>query len=306
MNGLIESIRYASREIVRELGLLSKDDDYDLPLSFRHALIELDAHGSLSQVELGDLLRLNKSTVSRMVQKLIQQKLIAVVNDDNDQRYKHLYLTESGKKALLKINRTADQQVHDALLSLTANEQTMVASAMAVYAKALKRARLQQGYRIRLIRRSDNLEMMTIIKKTLKEFGADRLGFAFVDPELENLHDAFQGKLSAYYVIVKNADQKVVGGAGFGPLVGGDESICELKKMYLSQDIRGLGLGYILLQTILSSAKKAGYSACYLETLKSMESANYLYDKCGFESLAQPLGNTGHFGCDKWYLKKLA
>lgn len=305
MNELIERVRYASREIVRELGLLSKDDGYDLPLSFRHALIELDAHGSLSQVELGDLLRLNKSTISRMVQKLIQQKLIAVVNNDNDQRFKHLYLTESGNKALLKINRAADQQVHHALLSLTANEQVMVASAMAVYAKALKRARMQQDYRIRLIRQSDNLQMMTIIKKTLKEFGADRPGFAFVDPELENLYDAFQGKFSAYYVIEKNADQKVVGGAGYGPLMGGDETTCELKKMYLSPDIRGLGLGYTLLQTILSSASKTGYSACYLETLKSMEGANHLYDKCGFEALVKPLGNTGHFGCDKWYLKKL-
>jgi putative acetyltransferase len=36
-----------------------------------------------------------------------------------------------------------------------------------------------------------------------------------------------------------------------------------------------------------------------------MKQARALYAKNGFEPLNQPLGNTGHFGCNAWYLKTL-
>lgn len=301
----IKVIRFSSREMVRELGLLAKVEPYELSLSFRHVLIELESHGSLSHVELSELLRLNKSTISRMVKKLIDLKLIATFENEADQRFKQLYLTSNGKKTLAKINALADRQVNDALLQLTDAEKETIASAMTLYAKALKRARIQNEYIVRSIIKSDNSDMMAIIKKVLKEYGADRPGFAFVDPELENLHRAFHTNKSGYFVIERKSDKKIVGGAGFGMLAGSDSSICELKKMYLLPEIRGLGLGSHLLKIIFSHAQKSGYKKCYLETLNSMENANYLYQKSGFTPLINPLGNTGHFGCDKWYLKEL-
>jgi putative acetyltransferase len=105
------------------------------------------------------------------------------------------------------------------------------------------------------------------------------------------------------YVIER--DGKTLGCGGFGPLVGGDAHICELKKMYFLPVLRSKGYGKKLALRIFEDARKAGYTHCYLETLCSMRSANALYQKLGFLPLEGPLGATGHGGCDAWYLTPL-
>ena len=44
-----------------------------------------------------------------------------------------------------------------------------------------------------------------------------------------------------------------------------------------------------------------GYRTCYLETLAQMERARDLYERFGFLPLEAPMGDTGHFGCNRWY-----
>lgn len=304
-NYLIEKVRHSSRDIVREFGLLSKETPYGIPLSTRHLLIGLEFHGSLTNVEISTLLKLDKSTISRLIKSLTQQKIVMVSHDEKDQRCKRILLTTSGKKLLERINQIAYKQVEDALLQLSEIEQQKVTSGLELYSKALKRSRIHEDYLIRPIQKKDNVELMMIIKKVLIEYGADRPGFAFVDPELENMHKAYSRKAWSYFVVERISDKKILGGAGIGPLLGAEKSICELKKMYLSIDARGLRLGYSLLQKVLARAKEYGYKQCYLETLHSMEKANTLYNKFEFTLLDKPLGDTGHFGCDAWYIKKL-
>ena len=101
-------------------------------------------------------------------------------------------------------------------------------------------------------------------------------------------------------------DEKVVGCGGIGPLAGGDDSTCELRKMFFLPATRGIGLGRRLLSLVMDEARKRGYTACYLETLDRMWRANKLYRKSGFELLDKPLGETGHDACDRWYWLDLA
>ena len=101
MNNLsqhILKVRESSRRIVRELGLLGNESPFDLPLSFRHVLIELDLRGQLNQLELTELLILDKSTVSRMVKKLTNYKLVAAAIDKSDRRYKLLSINGCGQE----------------------------------------------------------------------------------------------------------------------------------------------------------------------------------------------------------------
>ncbi len=302
---LIEKIRHSSREMVRELGMLSDDSHDSLPPSFCHTLIELERHGSLSQIELSVLLRLDKSTISRIIKKLLSKKFITAMSNPTDKRCHQILLTSAGKKMLAQIHALANQQVSDSLLQLSNADQKLVIQGIALYAKALKQARIHNEYQICPIQKKDNLELMMLIKKVLQEHGANRPGFAFVDPELEDMHTAFNQNNSFYFIVKRKSDNKIMGGAGIGVLQGAHPSIGELKKMYFLPEIRGLGLGNILLQHILMTAKQKGYKQCYLETLLSMDKANNLYKKSGFKILAKPLGNTGHYGCNAWYLKKL-
>lgn len=114
---------------------------------------------------------------------------------------------------------------------------------------------------------------------------------------------AYAADRSAYYVVTR--DDVVLGGGGYAPLAGGDDAVCELRKMYFLPEARGLGVGRKLLLHILSEARKSGYSECYLETLEHMHQARALYASVGFEALCEPRGSTGHFGCDSWMLLRL-
>lgn len=68
----INDIRSTSRRLVRELGFMGGDfAGTDLPPSAVHALIEIEACPRISARDLGKMLRLEKSSISRMLRKLV-------------------------------------------------------------------------------------------------------------------------------------------------------------------------------------------------------------------------------------------
>lgn len=60
-----------------------------------------------------------------------------------------------------------------------------------------------------------------------------------------------------------------------------------------------------MIKICLDKARVFGFEHCYLETLPYMKSAIKLYNKEGFKSLKEPLGNTGHHSCNVWMIKKI-
>lgn len=156
---------------------------------------------------------------------------------------------------------------------------------------------------LRPIRPVDDERIAWIIRRVMTEFGAVGEGYSIVDAEVDAMSVAYAGPETAYFVAA--ADEEILGGAGIGPLVGGPEDVCELKKMYVLPAGRGLGLGRRLMEACLQAAREAGYRRCYLETLGHMSAARQLYERYGFEPLSAPMGTTGHSGCNSWYLLRL-
>ena len=108
----------------------------------------------------------------------------------------------------------------------------------------------------------------------------------------------------AYFVVEREG--RVMGGGGIAPLEGADPGICELRKMYFLPELRGMGAGSALIAKCLDAARQLDYAKCYLETLTGMHAAQALYEKHGFERIPTALGATGHFGCNRFYLRALA
>ncbi len=158
------------------------------------------------------------------------------------------------------------------------------------------------GIVIRPVEKKDNAALSILIKTVLTEFGANRAGFAFTDPETDAMYEAYHRAGHEYFVAERS--NELIGGIGFGALTGADGSICELRKMYLLKEARGLGLGDQMLCLAQEAASK-DYALMYLETLASMSKAIALYQHHQFELLPGPLGNTGHYSCDTWMSKKL-
>jgi len=154
--------------------------------------------------------------------------------------------------------------------------------------------------RIRPITPADNAAMANIIRTVMTEFGASGPGFAIHDAEVDCMAEAYSQPRCAYFVIER--DGVVCGGAGVAPLV---EGVCELRKMYFLSSLRGLGVGSTAIERCLDAARALGYKQCYLETLTGMDAAQHLYAKHGFRKIDAPLGNTGHFSCDRFFLRDL-
>ena len=299
----IEELRYYSRELIREFGFLDTTyQRYDLNVAQIHLLLECERYGSIDQQTLAKNLRVNKSYVSRLVKSLLELELTTVTDNPADNRIKNVILTSKGHIKVKEINDIAQKQVVSALHYLTEEEQIKVNEGLNLYSQALKKGRKLEGVIIRPIQQEDNGQMSVIIKSVLIEYGANKPGFAFTDEETNALFDAYQGNGKQYFVAEHS--NRLLGGIGFGPLQGAASTICELRKMYLVKEARGLGLGDELLCFAEMEAKKS-YTHMYLETLSSMTQAISIYRRRGFDFLQSPLGDTGHYSCDTWMIKDI-
>jgi putative acetyltransferase len=156
---------------------------------------------------------------------------------------------------------------------------------------------------IRIIQSTDNKTLALLIRNTMAEFGVDKPGTVYDDPTTDELFDLFQKNGSIYFVAL--AKETILGGAGIFPSKALPQKTCELVKMYLSPESRGLGLGKRLLDKCLEFAKTFGYQQVYIETMPELTRAIGMYLKFGFHPIKGPLGSTGHYGCEVWMIEEL-
>jgi putative acetyltransferase len=156
---------------------------------------------------------------------------------------------------------------------------------------------------IRPIEPGDNEALAKVIRTALAEFGANKPGTVYFDPTTDALYELFRTPGSFYYVAT--IDEVIVGGCGIYPTDNLPSGTCELVKLYVSKEARGIGLGKQLMEQSMKWAKDNAYTHVYLESMPELAKAVSIYEKVGFKSLESPLGNSGHCGCDIWMLKAL-
>lgn len=303
MEPLVKNLRLSLRKLVRELDVTKgvyKSTGYSYTEC--HILIELDQYGMMTIKELAELLNTDKSIISKTVNSMMKKGLLKTEKNRTDNRQKPLVLTQKGKSEAGRLNYEANVQVTEALSILKEEERDIVLKGIQSYSKALNKMRKQAEFQVRPIRKSDNKFMEKIIIDVMTEFGAVGEGYSIKDAEVANMFDAYNNDKSAYFVITRG--KEVLGGAGVGILPEA-EDVCELKKMYFVPEIRGIGLGEKLLNLCLDAARKIGYKRCYLETLERMPQARGLYMKYGFDPINGPVGCTGHYSCDNYYIRDL-
>lgn len=80
-------------------------------------------------------------------------------------------------------------------------------------------------------------------------------------------------------LILASVDGK---GAGCIALRRISEDICEMKRLYVRNTYRGLGIGKALISMLVDEAKKSDYRYIRLDTLAAMKEAQNLYISFGF------------------------
>ncbi|MBX3579875.1 MAG: GNAT family N-acetyltransferase [Rhizobiaceae bacterium] len=63
------------------------------------------------------------------------------------------------------------------------------------------------------------------------------------------------------------------------------DGVCEMKRMYVSAEARGKGVGRALVARLLADARAAGYHTMRLDTSMHQHEAMALYEQAGFRSI---------------------
>lgn len=107
------------------------------------------------------------------------------------------------------------------------------------------------------------------------------LCFQDLDGEIAQLPGDYGGPRGALVSIWVN--QQLAGCCALRALDTSDYPLAaEMKRLYVRQAYRGLGLGRQLAEAILDAARIAGYQHVLLDTLSDMEAARALYVELGF------------------------
>ncbi len=122
-----------------------------------------------------------------------------------------------------------------------------------------------------------------ILVEYAQALGVD-LAFQHFHEELQTLPGDYAEPSGA--LVLAYVDNQVAGCGALRGLADADyANACEMKRLYVRQAFRKIGLGRLIAQTLIDRAIEAGYSVMLLDTLDDMEAARGLYGSLGFEEI---------------------
>jgi DNA-binding MarR family transcriptional regulator len=125
---------------VRAFGLLHPERTpcgVAVPVSEAHAMAELARDPGLSQQELGRRLRLEKSTVSRLVRQLETRSWVERNGDDRDGRMVRLSLTDQGREAAADLAAARSARFERLVAAIPPDQRGVVLSSLSILVEAI-------------------------------------------------------------------------------------------------------------------------------------------------------------------------
>lgn len=288
-SSIVEEIRISSRLMVRELGFMNHTlAATDYSPSVVHTLLEMESRGSMTAAQIVQVLGLEKSSVSRMLAKLIKAGELEETPSTEDARFKQLSLSAQGKETVRKINAYGNERVISALQKMDASQQRVVAEGLGFYASALKACRddadlntrsaieIVSGYHPGMIGRITEMHGSFYARE--HNFGS------FFESKVAAGLAEFSGRLDSpdNQIWLAMLNGRIVGSVAIdGEDLGNNEA--HLRWFILDDGCRGSGVGRKLIAEAMKFCDEKAFSAVQLWTFNKLAAARRLYESFGFE-----------------------
>jgi DNA-binding MarR family transcriptional regulator/GNAT superfamily N-acetyltransferase len=288
----VAQVRRFHRLVTKRAGAL--EDHFlgrERPLGESRVLYEIGSRGADIR-ELRARLELDSGYLSRLVQSLAGKGLVILRPGEGDERVRRAELTVAGRAELEEMNRRSDDAARAILAPLSAGQRARLVEAMAEIQRLLRAS----GVRIERVEPTSAEARWCVAQY-----------FAELKRRFEQGFDPEQS--------IPAEDDEMVppGGAFLVATVEGEPVACgavkttapgigSLKRMWVAESARGLGLGRRLLAALEEEARALGLGTLRLETNRSLTEAIALYRSAGYVEVppfnADPYAN-------HWFEKRL-
>ena len=289
---MVTQVRRFNRLVTQRVGAL---DDHFLgrrrPLGEARLLWEIGADGRDVRW-LREQLGLDSGYLSRMLRKLESEGLVAVGPGERDRRVRTARLTAAGRRERALLDRRSGELAESLLEPLEGRQRERLVTAMGEVERLLTAA------------------MVTIepldpehphARHCLREFAAelDRRFPQGFDPALSSSAVAPELRPPAGLLLVASLQSEPV---GCGALKFHHDAPTELKRMWVAEAARGLGLGRRLLDELESHAARGPSRVVRLETNETLAEAIALYRSAGYAEV-EPFNDEPY--AQHWFEKRL-
>lgn len=142
---------------------------------------------------------------------------------------------------------------------------------------ARRRTAIADGISVRRAVNTDRDNVIALVSGVLAEFGLP-FDLKSKDADLNDIEGMYIDRGGVFEVLEDGAG-RMLGTCGFYRL---SDATVELRKMYFVPEIRGLGIGRLILSRAVDRAREMGYRTMTLETTTVLEQAIRLYQRFGF------------------------
>jgi len=288
----INQVRRFNRTVTQRIGVLDESYlDRGRPLGEARVLFEIGPKGAELRV-LREKLGLDSGYMSRLLRALEREGLVRTQAGAADARVRRVTLTAKGKREHAEYDRRSDGFAESLLGPLAPVQRARLVAAMAEVERLMRAAAVTIA-----VEDAASADAQACLAHYFTDLQA-RFDAGY-DPKKGLPAGADLLNAPHGFFLIARLDGAPIGCVG---LKRASADYAEVKRMWVSPDARGLGLGRRLLEELEILARRKRVKRLRLDTNKTLVEARALYAACGYREIPD---FNGEPYADFWFEKKL-